>query len=126
MPKVTKPPREHQQQSKVLTQGRATAPSTRVFCWICGDESSFPVYISPEETIGDLKEAILAKEPSTSVTSASQLKLCLANIPDTDEERSDFVFEDNERLAGSDKINEHFPAGFPGKKIHFAVKWPSK
>jgi hypothetical protein len=100
---------------------------TLIYCWIQGGDSSFHVDTDPETRISQLKAAIFAKKRhSLGEIDPDDLKLYVANIDDTDEERNDFVFEDNERLAGSDKINEHFPAGFPRKKIHFAVKRPSK
>ena len=36
----------------------------KLFCWIFGEGKSFPVKISPDETVGDLKEAIVAKKPN--------------------------------------------------------------
>jgi hypothetical protein len=97
-----------------------------IICWIYNDKSSFHVDICPEKTISHLKEAILAKEPSISVTSASQLELCVANIRDTKAVRKEFAFKDDETLEGTDEINEHFPTGFPKKTIHFAIKRPGK
>jgi hypothetical protein len=64
-----------------------------IICWFYNDKSSFHVDICPEKTISHLKEAILAKEPSISVTSASQLQLWVANIDDTEEAMGSFSFD---------------------------------
>jgi hypothetical protein len=97
-----------------------------IICWFYNDKSSFHVDIDPEKTIGHLKKAILAQEPSILVTTASQLKLYVANICDTKAVRKEFTFKDDEALEGSEKINLHFRKGFPENTIHFAIKRPSK
>jgi hypothetical protein len=97
-----------------------------IICWFYNDKSSFHVDICPEKTISHLKEAILAKEPSISVTSASQLQLWVANIDDTEEAMGSFSFDGLKVLRGSDEIKKHFLRGFVKNTIHFAIERPGK
>ena len=36
----------------------------KLFCWIFGDRELFAVKISPDETVFDLKKAIVAEKPN--------------------------------------------------------------
>ena len=45
----------------------------KLFCWIFGDPKPFPVKISPDETVGDLKKAIVTVLRSLTVFKASML-----------------------------------------------------
>jgi len=69
----------------------------KLFCWVHGDQSSFPIMICRDETIGDLKKAIVAEEPNSfrSIDSG-QLELY---IPDTKAVRKEFAFKDEETLV---------------------------
>ncbi|KAF8438292.1 hypothetical protein BGX38DRAFT_1209848, partial [Terfezia claveryi] len=92
----------------------------KLFCWVHGTQSSFPVMIDRDETIGDLR-VILSLQGSTI---ASQLELCVANIPDTKKARSEFVFQDDDVLPGSRRISKIFPKELPEDTIHIAIQRP--
>jgi hypothetical protein len=94
---------------------------TMFICWVHGERSSFPVFFDPEKTIGELKMAILAQERSISVTSARELGLFAAMIPDTEEAMADFSFVARRELRGAQKIKVHFRQDFLEPTIHFAI-----
>ncbi|KAF8431114.1 hypothetical protein BGX38DRAFT_359573 [Terfezia claveryi] len=94
----------------------------KLFCWVHGTQSSFPVMIDRDETIGDLR-VILSLQGSAI---ASQLELCVANIPDTKKARSEFVFQDDDVLPGSRRISKIFPKELPEDTIHIAIQRPRK
>ena len=91
---------------------------TNIIKLFMGTQVPLPFVIDRDETIGDLKEAILVEESSLQVA-------CVANIPDTKKARN----EDNE-LAGSDTIqdmiDDHFQGSLPPRKIHIVIKHPGK
>jgi hypothetical protein len=96
-----------------------------ICCWIVGRNSSFPVYISPEKTIGQLKEALIETKPNRFLgIDPDELQVFVAGICDTKTARD--MFECQGELAGMDKIAKHIPDGFTEDKIAFAIKQPRK
>jgi hypothetical protein len=100
---------------------------TSIFCWILGGDSSFPVDIDTEKTIGHLKKAIVEENPHTfGAIDPRLLELYVANIDDTEEAMGSFSFDGLKVLRGSDEIKKHFLRGFAKNTIHFAIERPGK
>lgn len=99
-------------------------PPQPIICWVEGDRSSFAVDIPFGKPIGELKDAILAKNPKTFPDiDPKDLELFKANIPDTDVARKGFDFNDDAKLQGSDKL---WIGDFKDGHIHIAIKRSSK
>jgi Crinkler effector protein N-terminal domain len=98
----------------------------KLFCWIFGDEKSFPVKISPDETVGDLKEAIVAKKPNRlQGIDADSLRLWKKEI--SDEEKDGLQLSDlnvNDELNEMHKVGYYFGYTPPEMKIHIVVRTP--
>jgi hypothetical protein len=110
----------------LIVEAPPTADLFTIFCWVQDDDFPFLVDIDSNKTIGHLKESILAKKPNLSITDASTLQLCVADIPDTDTDREQFSFEDRKVLPGSDELSYVFKDGPPKKRhIHIAIKKPN-
>ena len=69
----------------------------------------------------------IAKIPAWSIFAASDLQLCIANIPDTTDAilwTSSFLR--NSKLRGSKKLSKVFPGQLPEDHIHLIIKEPGK
>jgi hypothetical protein len=99
----------------------------RFICWVHGDSSSFAVHIDRENTIGDLKEAVVQRNRHRfEKIDPAQLEVYFASIPDTEVARNGFAFHDDEELPGSNEIQDHFSGPLKKDTIHFAIKLPGK
>ena len=97
-----------------------------LFCWVFGDTRAFPVEISPGKTVGELKEAIVAKKPHRfRDIDADSLALWKKIILESDRETlqpSDLEAEDE--LHTTWRIGEYFEEPPPKKRIHIIIKAP--
>jgi hypothetical protein len=97
----------------------------QIVCWVHGDTFPFQVHIDPKKTIMDLQHAIAQTNPNTFGSFDARLvDLYVAKISDTKAERNSFAWPDDQELAGTDTITDHFAKGFKKKTIHFAIKRP--
>lgn len=103
-------------------------PSNKIklFCWVYnyGDSNPFPVNIDLEETIADLKEAIMAKNPNSfDKVDAFRLNLFkIFKLPKEKIDRSELV----DSLAAMDEIKDHFSGELPRGSIHVVVLLPQR
>ncbi|CAG8669900.1 11133_t:CDS:1, partial [Paraglomus occultum] len=104
--------------------------SIKLFCLENGKtpavQHTFPVNISREETVGDLKDAIKAKKaPYFNDFPADHLKLWLANIPvDRDDLIQNQTLQDNNQLPATNDIEDHWTDTPLKKHIHIIVEVP--
>jgi len=81
-----------------------------LICWVCGDPHSFPIEISPEKIVGELKKAIVAEKPNRfRGIDADVLNLWKKIIPTSDRKRlqpSDLKEEDE--LDETWRIGKYF------------------
>ena len=96
----------------------------KLFCWIFGDPKTFPVKISPDETVGDLKKAIVTQKPNRlQGIDADSLRLWKKEI--SNEEKDGLQLSD---LNDNDELNEMHKVGYyfgytpPEMKIHIVVR----
>jgi hypothetical protein len=100
---------------------------TSIFCWILGGDSSFPVDIDTEKTIGHLKKAIVEENPHTfGAINPRLLELYVANIDETEEAMGSFSFGVLKVLPGSRKISKVIKDELLDKDIYFVIKPPGK
>lgn len=99
-----------------------------LFCWVFGDGNPFPVDISPEKTVGHLKEAIVAKDPDRfQGIGAYKLKLYKKIIPSEEKENLQLSELEKEALLNETwEISEYFETDPPKKYIHIVIKTPGK
>ena len=107
---------------------------SEVFCFIPGEDSSFPVKIDETESVGTLKEEIkAAKHPELEHVAANKLTLYKVEI----EDELDYSFTEqglvshlnqlyqdrnqNDGLRARRKLSEVFP---PGKSYYILVQVP--
>ena len=99
-----------------------------LFCWVYGDEAPFFVKVSPDKTVCDIQEAIIAKKPITFKNiEADKLILWKKNI--VSRARSNFSeseLEDNDLLDGADVIGNVFTEALPRESIHVIIKASGK
>jgi crinkler effector protein len=97
-----------------------------LICWVCGDPHSFPIEISPEKIVGELKEAIVAKKPNRfRGIDADLLNLWKKIIPTSDSKRlqlSDLKEEDE--LDETWRIDDYFEEAPQARRIHIIIKAP--
>ena len=98
----------------------------KLFCWIFGDRKSFPVKISPDETVGDLKEAIVAKNPNRlQGIDAVSLRLWKKEISDEEKDGLQLSdLNDNDELDATFQVDDYFECTPPKRKIHIVVRTP--
>ncbi|KAG0296251.1 hypothetical protein BGZ98_001034 [Dissophora globulifera] len=111
-----------------------TAITLTLFCVLSGDLmlSAFPVKISSDESIGQLKKAIITENPSTfEHIDAKDLVLWKITIPITlaNQNRpihvTDFVSTtDEDPLQPTDDLSDVFEGTLPKKTIHIVVEQP--
>jgi hypothetical protein len=100
---------------------------TSIFCWILGGDSSFPVDIDTEKTIGHLKKAIVEEKPNSfRGIDPDELQVYVANIDDTEEAMESFSFGVLKVLPGSRKISKVIKDELLDKDIYFVIKPPGK
>ncbi|KAG0047408.1 hypothetical protein BGZ89_004943, partial [Linnemannia elongata] len=106
-----------------------------LFCLVDGESTSsaFPVKISPEDSIGDLKELIKTKIPDTfNGVDAKDLTLWRVSILITrDNSEIPILFnniakEEKEKLHPADDLSDIFDEKPPKKTIHIIVQRPSQ
>ncbi|KAF9163681.1 hypothetical protein DFQ26_002274, partial [Actinomortierella ambigua] len=111
----------------------STPPTLTLFCIVDGASTSraFPVKISPDDSIGDLKNLIKAKIPDTlNGVDAKDLTLWHVSNPaseDNDEIsiRIDNVISDHKKkLNPLTRLTEVFPEELPEETIHIIVQRP--
>ncbi|KAN0068526.1 hypothetical protein V8E54_013250 [Elaphomyces granulatus] len=97
-----------------------------LFCWVCGDPQPFPVEISSEKTVGELKKAIVAEKPNRfRGIDADVLNLWKKIIPTSDRKRfqpSDLKEEDE--LDVTWRIDNYFEEAPQARRIHIIIKAP--
>jgi crinkler effector protein len=98
----------------------------KLFCWIFGDPKPFSVKISPDETVDDLKKAIVTVNPNRlQGIDAVSLRLWKKEI--SNEEKDGLQLSD---LNDNDELNEMHKVGYyfgytpPEMKIHIVVRTP--
>jgi len=97
----------------------------KLFVFIIGPDTSFPITIDSSETVGDLKERILEKNPNDlKGVDAARLTLYLVELPDDDTLEQSVAQAVNTRrpLRPSHPLSEIFPANPPAKTINIVVK----
>jgi hypothetical protein len=98
----------------------------KLFCWIFGDRELFAVKISPDETVFDLKEAIVTKKPNRlQGIDADSLRLWKKEV--TEEEKDGLQLSDlndGDELRATLDIGDYFEEAPPKRKIHIIVKIP--
>ena len=106
--------------------------SIKIFCLEKGRtpavQHAFPVNISRDETVGDLKDAIKAKKPNDFAgIDADRLRLWQVEIP---VDRNDLIqgqpLQDDDQLKATDYIDEYWTDPPKRRHIHVIVKLPCK
>jgi hypothetical protein len=95
----------------------------KLFCWIFGDRDVFAVKISPDETVFDLKKAIVAELPNA--LHAKSLHLWKKEV--TEEEKDGLQLSDlndKDELRATYKVGHYFGYTPPEMKIHIVVRTP--
>jgi len=102
--------------------------SITLFCLVKGNTTAnaFPVCIDKGQFIGDLKEAIKAKNSQTfSNVDAKDIKLWKVPISDDHvDPLNNLSLEDSEELLAIRKISKYFPDSPPEEHIHVIVSPP--
>ncbi|KAF9090292.1 hypothetical protein BGX27_002295, partial [Mortierella sp. AM989] len=107
----------------------------KLFCILDGDSSPFPVAITPDATVGELKDAIKKKkEPEfddiaadrlilfhVSISSAPKRQIALNNLTADEESKK----KAKELEDSTSEISDVFGAAPPKKTIHVIVQRPS-
>ena len=90
----------------------------KLFCWIFGDPKPFPVKISPDETVGDLKEAIVAKNPNRfQGIDAVSLRLWKKEISDEEKDGLQLSdLNDNDELCATYQVDDYFECTYSPEK----------
>ena len=100
-------------------------PMMTLFCWVFGDPQPFPVKISLEETVGELKEAIAAKNPNRfQVSYALNLWKKIITTSDIKTFQLSDLNEEDE-LDETWRIVKYFKEAPEEEKIHVIIKAPS-
>ena len=112
-----------------MNQGLETQEQSHrmiLFCWIFGDAQAFPVEIGPEKTVGELKEAIVAKKPNRfHGVDADVLSLWKKIISSQDKnglQLSDL--KDEVQLDETWSIDDYFKEPPPKRSIHIVIRVP--
>ena len=81
-----------------------------VICWVYGDKKSPPVEISREKIVGQLKEAIVTKNPNQfQGIDAKSLDLWKVEIPDNgDAINQNFEFKASDILRPTQNLKRYF------------------
>ena len=97
-----------------------------LFCWVCGDTQPFPVEISPEKTVGELKEAIVAKKPNRfRGIDADLLNLWKKGILECEKNKLQLSDIKNEYyLHVTWRIGKYFKEAPQEESIHIIIKAP--
>ena len=104
------------------------APELKLFVFIIGFNTPFSVKIQSSETVDDLKERILEKNPNGfKGVDAASLTLYRVELPDDDTLEQSVAQAVNARrpLRPSHPLSEIFPANPPTKTINIVVKYES-
>jgi hypothetical protein len=102
--------------------------SIKLFCLVQKETTPFPVVINRGETVGDLKDAIKAKNPNDfQGVDARKLRLWKVEIPD---DHSDLIqgqtLQDNNQLLPTHYLDEYWTDTPPRRHIHVIIKLPRK
>jgi len=98
----------------------------KLFCWIFGDREPFLVKISPDETVDELKKAIVANNPNR-LQGIDAVSLRLWKKEVTEEEKDGLQLSDlndGDELRATLDIGDYFEEAPPKRKIHIIVKIP--
>lgn len=101
-----------------------------LFCLIKGSfpakKHVFPVKISKEETIGELKQVIKAEDPQTlNSISAKNIRLWKVEIPfDRDDLIQNLTLQDNDELLNANDIKDYWNEVPQRKRIHVIIDQP--
>src|ERR1700722_19123399 len=92
----------------------------KLFCWIFGDPKPFRVKISLDETVDDLKEAIVTKNPNRlQGIDAAFLRLWKKEISNEEKDGLQLSdLNDNDELNEMYKVGHYFGYTLPEMKIH--------
>lgn len=116
----------HCEQSITMAR-QPSSDMVTLFCWVIGESSSFRVDIRRNGFVDDLKAALINKKSRYWGTmETTELKVFLANIPDTDERRRAYRSQRHtyKALAGSKKLASLFENDPPEDTIHVAILAP--
>src|SRR5467141_3225680 len=97
-----------------------------LFCWVCGDTQPFPVEISPEKTVGELKKAIVAEKPNRfRGIDANLLNLWKKIILECDKNKLQLSdIKDEDELHVTWTVSDYFEEAPQKKSIHIIIKAP--
>ncbi|KAI9437874.1 hypothetical protein F5148DRAFT_1262269, partial [Russula earlei] len=99
----------------------------KLFVYLRGIDSTFPVNIEGSETVGDLKDAIWQKNPNElKDIDAAGLVLYQVDLPDDEdlEEAAKQAAKDQPTLKATRLLSTLFPTGPPELKISIVVEDP--
>ncbi|RPB27770.1 hypothetical protein L211DRAFT_845789 [Terfezia boudieri ATCC MYA-4762] len=97
----------------------------KLFCWVLGDESSFSVKIGLDQTVDDLKKAIIAKIPNL-LQGIDAHRLVLFKAIVLIKEKYKIQLSDlKDGLEEGDTLREHFETNPPPKSIHIVIVPPA-
>ena len=96
----------------------------KLFCWIFGDPKPFPVKISPDETVGDLKKAIVTENPNRlQGIDAVSLRLWRKDISAAEKDGLQLSdLNDNDELDETFQVDDYLECTPPKRKIHIVVR----
>jgi len=111
------------------TYAMAESEIYTVFCLVAGEDVSFPVEIEKSKTVGQLKDAIKKKNPTTfDGIDAKSLTLYHVDLPD-DDDLDQNVNKELERkpkpLRPSEEMADIFSEGLKKRMVHILVQ-PSR
>jgi len=101
------------------------APQLKLFVFIIGLSTSFPVTIESSETVGDFKERILEKNSNyLKGVDAASLTLYQVELPDDDtlEQSAAHAVNAKKPLRSSHLLSRTFPANPPVETINIVVE----
>jgi Crinkler effector protein N-terminal domain len=93
-----------------------------LFCWVFGDARPFPVKINRDKTVGELKEAIVAKDPNRfrDIVPHS-LALWKKIICEGDKSLQPSGLKEEDELYATWKVGKHFEEAPPEERIHIFI-----
>ena len=100
--------------------------TTILYCLVHGDKSPFPIEINREKTVGQLKDAIVAKKPHRFYSiDADSLDLWKVEIESRNKEKLlNVQLHDEDALDPTRKISKAFPEERLEEHIHIIIRAP--
>ncbi|KAG0027221.1 hypothetical protein BGZ81_005785 [Podila clonocystis] len=105
-----------------------------LFCLVDGESTSsaFPIKVSPDDSIGDLKKLIKAEIPDTfNGVDAKDLTLWRVSLPITDDDDEipillNYVTSDKKKLGPATRLSKVFPEKLAEEAVHIIAQRPSQ